>query len=296
MEKRSENAVAIGNFDGFHLGHQKILKHTLNLSSELRLGKLLVTFHPNPRVFFGSEDKLIFSENKKSRFLATIGLDRIVFVDFNKVFDMTGNDFVDRYLLSDLNMRRLVVGENFRLGKGREWNTRKLSEYGREKGFAVDVVPSEYFGDEKISSSLIRSLLRKADLGKAGKMLGKLYSMEGEVEPGNQIGRKLGFPTINVVNDNCLLPDGVYMTRVIVEGEKYSGATYIGSKTASGENKRKIETHIFNFQRDVYGSTVEIEFLSFRRAGKTFETESDLVAQIEKDIESIKFDFKNQVW
>jgi len=295
MEKRSGNAVAIGNFDGFHLGHQKILKHTVKLSSDLGLGKILVTFQPNPRVFFGSEDKLIFSEEMKARTLDSIGMDRIVFIDFNRVFDMTGNEFVDRYLLEDMNMCRMVVGENFRLGKGREWNTEKLSEYGRDKGFAVDVVPSEYHGGEKISSSLIRTLLRKADLYKAGKMLGKMYSLEGVVERGNRIGRTLGFPTINIVNENCLLPDGVYMTRVTVDGKEYPGATYIGSKTVSGRKQRKIEIHIFNFQRDIYGRMVEIVFLEFRREGIAFDTESDLVAQIKKDIDSIKFDFKNEV-
>jgi len=295
MEKRPGNAVTIGNFDGFHLGHQQIIKTTLDIASEFSLGKILVTFDPNPRRFFKVEDKLIFSDSKKSEILRSSGINRVEYIDFTKVFDMNGNDFINKFLLTDFSMKYLIVGENFRLGKGREWDVFKLSEYGRENNFKVKVVPSEMYKNDKISSSLIRSLLRDGNLTKSTNMLGNTYSIEGIVEKGNRIGRKLGFPTINIINKNCLLPDGVYMTRTILNNAIYNGATYIGIKPGSNSNERKIETHIFDFNENVYNCSVEINFLKFKREGEIFEFEGDLVTQIKKDIESIKFDFKNEV-
>ncbi|MEN8154926.1 MAG: riboflavin biosynthesis protein RibF [Acidobacteriota bacterium] len=295
MEKRSGNAVTIGNFDGFHLGHQSIIRNTLDIASEFSFGSVLVTFTPNPRKFFGIEDKLIFSDLKKSLILNSTGLKRIEYIDFTKVFDMDGRDFIDKYLLNDFSMRYLVVGENFRLGKGRGWDILKLTEYGKEKNFKVKVVPSEIYKNEKISSSLIRKQLRSGDLSKSEIMLGHSYSIEGVVEKGNRIGTRLGFPTVNIVDSNCLLPDGVYMTKVLLDGHSYKGATYVGTRQVLKKNKRKIETHIFDFNEDVYGSAIKVSFLRFKRKGMIFNVEKELVDQIKKDIESIKFDFKNEV-
>ncbi len=295
MEKRSGNAVTIGNFDGFHLGHQEIIKNTLDISSEFSYGSVLVTFDPNPRKFFGIEDKFIYSDKKKSETLKSTGISRIKYIDFAKVFDMKGDDFISKYLLNELSMRYLIVGENFRLGKGREWDVTRLSEYGSENNFKVKIVPSELYEKNKISSSVIRKRLREGNLSIAKNMLGRSYSIQGIVEQGNRIGRELGFPTANIVNDNCLLPDGVYMTKILLGNATYNGATYVGGKPEIKSSERKIETHIFDFNEDVYSRSIEIYFLKFIREGMIFSVADDLVSQIKKDIESIKFDFKNEL-
>ena len=295
MENRSGNAVTIGNFDGFHLGHKKIVQNSIQIATEYSLGKVLLTFKPNHRIYFKIEDKLIFSESKKNDTLNSLDIGRIEFVDFTKVFDMDGRNFVDKFLLDKFSMRYLIVGENFRLGKGREWDTVKLSEYGEEKNFKVKVVSSELYKNTKISSTLIRSFLRKGDLITAQNMLGDFYSVEGVVEKGNQIGTRMGFPTINIVNDNCILPDGVYMTRVLIDNAFYNAATYIGSKPSLKGDIRKIETHIFDLKEDLYDRFVEVQFIRFKREGISFSNEKELIFQIKKDISSIKFDFKNEV-
>ncbi len=295
MENRPGNAVTIGNFDGFHLGHKKIVKNALKIAAEYSLGKVLLTFKPNPRIYFKNEDKLIFSESKKIDTLNSIGMSRIEYIDFAKVFDMDGRDFVDKYLLGKFSMRYLIIGENFKLGKGREWDTAKLTEYGKKKNFKVKVVPSESYKNTKISSTLIRSFLRKGDLITARNMLGDFFSVEGVVEKGNQIGTRLGFPTINIVNDNCILPDGVYVSRVVVNNAIFNSATYIGSKPSLKGDLKKIETHIFDLKEDLYNRFVEVQFVRFKREGISFSNEKELVSQIKKDISAIKFDFKNEV-
>ncbi len=295
MEKRSKNAVTIGNFDGFHLGHQSIIKNTLNISDNTSLGSLLITFKPNPRVFFNSEDKLIYSDQRKNRVLASTGIKKIEYIKFPEVFKLNGKEFIDRYLLDVYRMRYLIVGDNFGLGKGREWDIKKICEYGVEKGFKVKVVPSVESGGVKISSSTIRAHLKKAQISIANEMLGSQYLIEGDVVKGNRIGTRLGFPTINIVDNNCLLPNGVYKSKVLLDGNLYRSATYIGDNPTISKTERKIETHIFNFNKEIYNNNVEIHFLKFIREERKFNSEKELIFQINDDVRAIKFDFETEV-
>lgn len=295
MEKRSGNAVTVGNFDGFHLGHQSIIRNTLKISAEKALGSVLITFNPNPRVFLNSEDKLIYSDQRKRKVLESTGINKIEYIKFPEVLSMIGNDFIDRYLLDIYSMKYLVVGDNFRLGKGREWDIERISEYGIKKGFEVKVVSPENYQGTKISSSIIRDLLRKGELSIANRMLGVEYLSEGSVMKGNRIGTKLGFPTINIVDNSCLLPNGVYMSRVLFDGNFYRSATYIGENPTISKTDRKIETYMFNFDKQVYDKNVEIHFLKFIRGERKFSSEKELIYQIRKDVDTIKFDFETEV-
>ena len=173
MEKRSGNAVTVGNFDGFHLGHQSIVRNTLSVSRDKQLGSLLLTFTPNPRLFFNAEDQLIFSDDQKRFFLRSSGIENIVNIDFSEVFRLDGREFIDKYLLEKYRMSCLVVGDNFGLGKGREWDINRIAAYGNEKGFEVRIVPSEFLNGVKISSSFIRGLLRNGEVALANKMMGR---------------------------------------------------------------------------------------------------------------------------
>jgi len=295
MEKRSGNAVTIGNFDGYHLGHQSIIKNTLKISGEKSIGSVLITFNPNPRIFFNSEDKLIYSDKRKKKVLEAAGIKNIEYINFPEIFSLSGRDFIDRFLLDIYNMKYLIVGDNFRLGKGREWDIERISEYGTKKGFKVKVVSSEDYQGITISSSKIRDLLRKGELSVANNMLGGEYLSEGIVMKGDRIGTKLGFPTINIVDNNCLLPDGVYMSRVFFDGDFYKAATYIGKNPTYSKNKTKIETYLFNFDKQIYDKNVEIHFLKFIRGERKFSSEKELISQITDDVEAIEFDFETEV-
>ena len=295
MEKRSGNAVTIGNFDGFHLGHQSIIRNTLKISAEKSIGSVLITFHPNPRLFFNAEDKLIHSDQKKKKVLESTGINKIEYIKFPEIFSLNGKDFINKYLLDLYSMKYLIVGDNFRLGKGREWDIVRIIDYGIEKEFEVKIVSPEDYKGTKISSSIIRDLLRKGEIGTANIMLGAEYISEGFVMKGNRIGTRLGFPTINIVDNNCLLPNGVYLSKAIFDGNVYKSATYIGENPTLTITERKIETHIINFDKEIYGKHVEIHFLKFIRGEKKFSSEKELVSQIREDVNTIKFDFETEV-
>ena len=295
MEERSGNAVAVGNFDGFHLGHRSIIRNTLKKSEENSLGSVIVTFQPNPKLFFNTDDRLIFSDDKKEEVLRSSGIKKIEYVEFPDVFKMNGQNFIDKYLLDKFYMKHLVVGDNFKLGSGREWDINRIIEYGSGKGFEVSVVPSEEFMGTKISSSVIRDFLRKGGLNTANKMLGMEYTVSGTVIKGNRIGTRMGFPTLNIINDNCLLPNGVYQSKVKLDGTFYLSATYVGDNPTISKSRRKIETHILDFSNEIYGCSVEIHFVKFIRDEKEFSSEKKLISQIKSDVDSIKFDFEKEV-
>ncbi len=157
MEKRSGNAIAIGNFDGFHLGHQSIIENTLKIVSSESLGSVLLTFHPNPKLFFKIEDFLIFSDEQKKKVLGSIGFDKVEYMSFADIYKMDGQDFINKYLLDVFHMKYLIVGENFRLGRGKEWDIHRIIEYGKVKDFNVKVVASENYKEyvnNKVSKEL----------------------------------------------------------------------------------------------------------------------------------------------
>ncbi len=292
MKKISGKIVTIGNFDGIHLGHNAIVKRVLKLSEKENMGTVLITFNPNPKVFFKKENGLIFTEKQKNRFLNSLGIDKIDCMTFKSISNMEGEEFIEKYLIEKYSMKFLVVGENFNLGKGRTWNTKKIKSVEKKFGFKLVEVKSEKLDGIKISSSKIRELLRKGDLQTANRMLGKNYSILGEVVSGNKIGRKLGFPTANVTNENCLLPNGVYESKIELDSGMLKSVTYIGNSPTLKDGLRKIETHILNFNSEVYNTEVEVFFLKKIRNEIKFSSEEELISRIRKDIETAKVDFK----
>ncbi|MCK5220076.1 MAG: hypothetical protein KAR14_00720, partial [Candidatus Aminicenantes bacterium] len=227
--------------------------------------------------------------------LESTGINKIEYIKFPEVFSLNGQDFIDKYLLDIYSMKYLVVGDNFRLGKGREWDIERISEYGTIKGFEVKIVAPEDYHGTKISSSIIRDLLRKGEISTANIMLGVEYVSEGFVLKGNRIGTRLGFPTINIVDNNCLLPNGVYKSKVFSDGNVYKSATYIGDNPTISKTERKIETHLINFDKEIYDKYVEIHFLKFIRGERKFSSEKELIFQIRDDVNTIKFDFETEV-
>ena len=292
MEKTGKNVVAIGNFDGIHLGHQEIIKVAKKIATKNRTSLILITFNPNPKIFFKRIEGMILTDKQKSELINSMNINRIEYLDFEKIYKLNGLDFVKNYLKKKYSMKYLVVGENFKLGKGREWNIKKLKEVQNESGFSIIVVPSVKLNDEKISSTKIRKYLADGNLEKANMMLGREYCIEGEVVAGDEIGRKLGFPTINFLKRSILLPKGVFETKTDIDGKLFNSITYVGGRPTLKISNTVIETHIFNFSNNVYGKNAKVYFTRKLRDEIKFESEKKLSKQIKKDIMGIKVDKK----
>lgn len=284
------SAVAIGNFDGFHLGHLKIIETLKRIAAEKDLRSLIVTFTPNPKLYFKREPHLINTDTQKKELLEAQGVDRVVIIDFPSVVDMTDEAFLKRFLIDQFRMKHIVMGENFRFGKRREGDIEFLKRSARCYGFDFSVVTPVMMDETRISSTYIRQQLAKADFPLANRMLGRPYAIEGVVVKGDKVGRQLGFPTINVDTDNTLLPEGVFQTCVEVGGGRFHSITYVGFRPTFNGKEKKVESHIFDFDRKIYGETVKIYFERQIRGEMKFDTEDGLIRQIHRDIKNLEVD------
>ena len=288
--KESENTcISIGNFDGFHKGHKKLINILTLEANKRSLKSMVVTFSPNPKIFFKREKYLINTDSQKERILSQHGVGRIVFLDFNEIVNMEGKKFLSEVLLKRLKMKTLVIGKEFMFGKNRTFNYKNLIELSKEFKFKLIVVEPEYKGENKISSSFIRELLYKGKIEDANNLLVNNFFIEGVVVKGYQRGRKLGFPTINIKTDNMLLPHGVFKTITHIDKKDYLSITNIGYIPTFEENfqEKRIETYVLNFNKEIYGKMVKIEFLNKIRDEYKFNTEKELVERIRKDVNSL---------
>jgi len=286
----SESAIAIGNFDGFHLGHGKIIKNLKEVARRKNLTSIILTFSPNPRVYFEREIAMINTDTQKKTILEGLGVDRVIMLNFNEIVDMSDEQFLHVFLIEKYKMRHIVMGENFRFGKGREGDIEFLQTMAERWGFAMTIVKPVRLEQHRISSTLIRERLSEGLIEDANRMLGREYFIEGEVVEGAKVGSQLGFPTINVNTPNTILPEGVFKTRVEFEGKLFNSITYIGRRPTFLGKEKKVETHIFDFREKIYGRHVKIYFQKKVRDDMKFETRMSLVKQIKKDIENLKVD------
>ena len=289
-DKIKSSAVAMGNFDGFHLGHQKIIEALKQIARENNLVSSILTFTPNPRLYFKREKQLINTDAQKKEILENLGVDRVIFIHFTEVVDMSGERFLKDFLIDKYKMKQMVMGENFRFGKGREGDIEFLKRMSDQWGFGLTVVKSVMLGHQRISSTHIREKLAAAQIEESNRMLGRSYVIEGVVVEGDKVGTELGFPTINLETDNILLPEGVFKTTVEIDGEIHRSITYIGYRPTFSGKEKKVEAHIFDFNRDVYGKQVKIYFERKLRDDMKFSSKSSLINQIKKDIENLKVD------
>jgi riboflavin kinase/FMN adenylyltransferase len=284
------SAIAVGNFDGYHLGHQKIVETLLEVARQKNLSPVILTFSPNPKIFFKLEHRLIISEKEKKKILNQLPVDRVFFLDFRTFHRLDGFHFLRDVLIGKYNMAHIVVGENFRFGKNRENSIKSLSEFSSRLGFESTVVKTIMRKGVKISSSLIRKKLVEGKVEEAKLLLGRPYYIDGQVIPGDGVGRKLGFPTINIKIEGLILPEGVFRTRVRIGRQIFDSITNIGYKPTFKTGDIGIETHIFGFDRIIYGKPVRIFFEKKIRNEQQFASKTDLVEQIKKDIENIEVD------
>jgi riboflavin kinase/FMN adenylyltransferase len=284
------SAVAIGNFDGFHLGHQKIIERLKQIARENNLISIILTFTPNPRIYFKREKHLINTDAQKKEILENLEVDRVIIINFDQVVDMSDERFLKDFLIDKYKMKHIVMGENFRFGKGREGDISFLKQMSDRWGFGLTVVKSVMLDHHRVSSTYIREKLAAAQIEESNRMLGRRYFVDGLVVEGDKVGTELGFPTINLETDNILLPEGVFKTTVEIDGETYNSITYIGYRPTFSGKEKKVESHIFDFNREIYGKQVKIYFKKKLRDDMKFESKMSLINQIKKDIENLKVD------
>jgi riboflavin kinase/FMN adenylyltransferase len=289
---RRGSAVAVGNFDGFHLGHRKIIETLKTIAVEKNLVSVILTFTPNPKVYLKREHHLICTEARKRTILEGQGVDHVVILNFARIVDMSDEAFLKEFLIEKFHMRHIVMGENFRFGKGREGDITFLKAASQRYNFEFSVVKPVMLENLRISSTYIREQLAGANIELGSRMLGRTYFIEGVVAEGDKIGRQLGFPTINVNTDNTLLPEGVFKTTVEIENDDrlYCAITYIGYRPTFMGKEKKVESHIFAFDRKIYGKRVKIFFEKKLRGEMKFASQRSLIKQIRKDIENLKVD------
>ena len=284
------SAIAIGNFDGFHLGHGKIIEHLKRVAVEKKMASIILTFSPNPRVYFKREIDMINTDTQKQEILEGLGVDQVIMLAFEEIVDMSDEQFLEEFLLHKYNMKHIVMGENFRFGKGREGDIGFLQAMSDRWGFALTVVPPVKLGHQRISSTYIRESIAAARIEEANKMLGREYFITGLVVEGDKVGTELGFPTINVETSNTLLPEGVFKTRVEFDGKRFNSIAYIGYRPTFSGREKKVEAHIFDFNENIYGQHVKIVFQKKVRDDMKFDSRMSLIRQIKKDIENLKVD------
>jgi riboflavin kinase/FMN adenylyltransferase len=284
------SAVAIGNFDGFHLGHQKIIEGLKQVARENNLVSIILTFTPNPRIYFKREKQLINTDAQKKEILESLEVDHVIIINFAEVVDMSDEQFLKDFLIDKYKMKHIVMGENFRFGKRREGDIGFLKQMADRWDFGLTVVKSVKLDHHRVSSSYIREKLAAAQIEESNRMLGRRYFIDGVVVEGDKVGTELGFPTINLETDNILLPEGVFKTTVEIQGETFNSITYIGYRPTFSGKEKKVESHIFDFNREIYGKQVKIYFEKKLRDDMKFESKRSLINQIKKDIENLKVD------
>lgn len=283
----TSSVVTIGNFDAIHLGHQSLIRQCKTLAKG-ECPVAVVTFEPLPMAFFKPESApaRLMSVRQKLKFLESENIDLAWFLRFNKALaDQSADEFVQQVLVKTLAAADVVVGHDFHYGKGREGDVDSLRESGRQLGFTVTAVPMLDVEGQRVSSTNIRQCLAKGDLGQAKKLLGRPYRMSGRVIRGQQLGRILGYPTANV--RLAALPSplmGVFAVRVRWQDSDWRDAVAnLGTRPAVGGEGILLETHVFDYDGDMYGKRLEVEFVKKLRDELHFEDIDDLVTQMRED-------------
>ena len=286
-------AATIGNFDGVHLGHQAVLEQLKSSVTGTGLISTVLIFEPQPIEFFAPDkapSRLARLREKLQQF-ALHDIDRVVCLRFDEtIANLSATEFVEQILVDTLAVKKLIVGDDFRFAKNREGDYHTLIDAGKQYGFDVSMTETFNTDQERVSSTLIREALAKGNMSKATKLLGRPYRITGRVVHGDKRGRRLGFATANIELRRYFSPVvGIFSGRVYgVNNEPLDAVIYVGSRPVYKGDRVLLEVHILDFDEDLYGKHLQVEFLEKLRGESNFESEAALVAQIEKDISNAR--------
>jgi riboflavin kinase / FMN adenylyltransferase len=284
--------VTIGTFDGVHLGHQALIARLTAHAARLALPAVLLTFEPMPREYFAPDDPPARLTTLRERLavLADLGLAYTWLLRFGEgLRNLSAQGFAE-FLARDLRARLIVVGHDFRFGKSGAASAPMLAAMGKRLGFEVEVLAPVTQGGERISSSAVRAALRRADFAAAQRLLGRPYSMRGRVMPGTRLGRELGFPTANLPLKRRRSPlAGIFAVRVQGAGEgALPGVASLGTRPTVGGTEALLEAHVFDFNADLYGREIEVQFAAKIRDEECFATLAALTAQMRRDAQEAR--------
>jgi len=283
--------VTVGTFDGVHRGHQAVLAEVMRRARAERLTSVLVTFDPHPLAVVNpaAAPKLLTLPDEKQALVSAQGIDRFVLLPFTPALAQLDAAAFVRQLCDDYAMRELVMGYDHGFGRGRAGDVELVQRLAREQDFAVTVMDAVRDNGQPISSTLIRTALAHGDLEAAARWLGRPYAIRGTVVRGAGRGRTIGVPTLNLAAPDArklLPPDGVYAVRVTRgagSGERYGGMMNQGPRPTFGEQARTLEVHLFDFDGELYGEAVNVEWVRRLRAVQAFPSREALVAQLDRD-------------
>jgi riboflavin kinase / FMN adenylyltransferase len=290
---------AIGNFDGVHLGHRRILETVAARARDIGQSSFAITFEPHPMAVLRPDHapRRIQTLRQKEEAIEAIGIDTLLVIPFTRDFSLTEPEEFVRTLLRDrLGACELYLGAHFAFGRGKRGDLTLLSRMGAECNFVASAVEEVFAGGEPVSSSRIRRALERGAILEANAMLGRSYELDGLVSRGDRVGHQIGVPTINLEPENELAPaDGVYVTEIEIRsfGRRFASVTNIGRRPTLYEAYRTtIETYVLDFASDVYGEKVRLFFLDRLREERKFPSVMDLKAQIQRDIEATRIYFE----
>ena len=285
--------ATIGNFDGVHLGHQSVIGQLAEEAAERCVPSVLISFEPQPLEYF-QPDKAparLTRLREKVQALRRFNIDKMLCLVFNnKLAQLTAEEFIQQILVDALKVKYLVVGDDFRFGKGRTGDFAMLQEAGKQFGFQVVNMHTFMIDNERVSSTRIRHALEAGELDAAERLLGRTYRMSGRVAHGEKLGRQLGFPTANIdVHRQATPMQGIFVVEVFgIDGEPLAGVASLGTRPTVDGKKVILEVYIFDFDREIYGEYLQVSFLKKLRDEEKFDTLEALIEQIEKDVEDAK--------
>lgn len=285
LEKPS--AVALGKFDGIHLGHRRLLEKVLE-QKKRGLQAVVFTFDTSAAFFFGGDEKELSVREEKRAAFAQMGID--VLIEFPLNPDTAATEpvtFVSRYLAGQMRTVYLCAGPDISFGKGGAGDYALLAAHAQDYGYQVELIDKVRVDGKEVSSTRVRKAVRAGEMEAVTRMLGMPYSISGRVVHGRALGRRLGMPTANLLPDKgkLLPPNGVYYSRILLDGVSYRGITNVGCKpTVSDERIMGVETYLYDFEGEIYDRDITVELLAFRRAERTFDSVKALQSQIEEDV------------
>lgn len=276
--------VALGMFDGVHRGHQALLKRAVAVAKDRGCQSMAFCFANHPGSLFGREVPLLSTPEQRQGWMLGKGIDRVEMIPFTKVFsDLTSEAFI-QYLMDRYPVKGLVAGFNYTFGHHGRGTEKTLVRLGKKYHITVDIVEPVYYGESPVSSSRIREAVLHGEVMRVREMLGRPYTLKGQVISARGIGRSLGYPTANLQTKGVLWPmDGVYATAVRTGGEIFAAVTNVGTNPTVDGQTRSVETHLLDVRRELYGKELEVAFLKRLRNERVFDTLTDLKAQIGRD-------------
>jgi riboflavin kinase/FMN adenylyltransferase len=295
-----QSVVTIGSFDGVHLGHQSILQQVIDKAKSINCLSVVMTFEPQPQEYFSAETAppRLMRLREKIEALLEFGVDLVVCMRFNEQLrQLTAEQFVNRVLVDGIKTQHLIVGDDFRFGCDRKGDFKMLESMGRQQGFSVQDTQTVQVQSQRVSSTLVRELLQRSDFKSVADLLGRSFTISGKVTYGQQLGRKLGFPTANLNLNRFRAPlAGVYAVWVEIEGmsARFKGAANVGVRPTIGDKVKPIlEVHLLDFDQRIYGQRITVEFVHKIRDEQQFTSIDDLAESISEDVKTIKQWFLN---